>query len=137
VSLRRLAIATLVASAAFAAPAAAHGPDDPGQHGGPERRGTPKHERPAPPPPDATRESKRRAYGLYCQGQSKKHVRGMRGTPFSTCVRAMAKLDRGDTDKPRVACKGLSKRHVRGQRGTPYSRCVSAGERLMRDKADG
>ena len=76
------------------------------------------------------------AYGRYCQGQSKKHVPGMRGTPFSACVRAMAQLHRGTQTDPRAACKDMSKRHVAGQRGTPFSRCVSAGARLLEDKAE-
>lgn len=32
-----------------------------------------------------------RAYGVYCKAQSHKHVAGTKGTPFSQCVRAMAK----------------------------------------------
>jgi hypothetical protein len=32
------------------------------------------------------------AYGKACQGLSKKHVKGQKGTPFSQCVTAMAKL---------------------------------------------
>jgi hypothetical protein len=30
--------------------------------------------------------------GVYCQDQSKKHVAGEKGTPFSRCVSAAAKL---------------------------------------------
>jgi hypothetical protein len=104
----RLAMVTTIAMAVTATPALAEG------DGGPNGR----------------------AYGHHCQGQSKKHVPGMRGTPFSACVRAMAQLDRGRETNPRVACKDLSKRHVAGQRGTPFSRCVSAGARLLEDKAD-
>jgi hypothetical protein len=104
---RRLAIVTTIAMAVTAAPALAEG--DGGPHGN--------------------------AYGRHCQGQSKKHVPGMRGTPFSACVRAMARLDRGTETDPRKACKDMSKRHVAGQRGTPFSRCVSAGARLLEDKA--
>src|SRR5215212_1922369 len=68
------------------------------------------------------------AHGRLCQGQSKKHVRGMRGTPFSTCVRAMAQLDRGTETSAREACEDMTRRHVEGQRRTPYSSCVSAGQ---------
>jgi hypothetical protein len=32
------------------------------------------------------------AYGVYCKGFSKKHVKGTKGTPFSRCVKAMAKV---------------------------------------------
>lgn len=33
-----------------------------------------------------------KAYGRYCQGESKKHVKGEKGTPFSRCVKAAAQL---------------------------------------------
>jgi hypothetical protein len=105
--MRRLAVVTTIAMTVTATPVLADG--DGGQPG--------------------------RAYGRYCQGQSKKHVPGMRGTPFSACVRAMAQLNRGTQTDPRVACKDMSKRHVAGQRGTPFSRCVSAGATLLEDKA--
>lgn len=78
--------------------------------------------------------SKAKAYGFYCQGQSKKHVRGTKGTPFSQCVHAMKALDKGDTASPKKACKSLSKKHVAGTKGTPFSRCVSGGEQLLADK---
>ena len=53
-------------------------------------------------------ESKAKAYGKYCQGQSKKHVAGQKGTDFSRCVTAMAKADRNDSLSAREACKTLS-----------------------------
>jgi hypothetical protein len=74
------------------------------------------------------------AYGFYCQNQSKTHVAGTPGTPFSQCVTAMAKLDKGTTTSPRVACAALSHKHVAGQTGSPFSRCVSAGAKLLQDK---
>ena len=79
---------------------------------------------------------KGRAYGRYCRGQSKKHVKGKKGTPFSRCVKAMARLDDGDVRNPAKACKGLSKKHVKGKKGTPFSRCVSSGARLLKDRHD-
>ena len=33
-----------------------------------------------------------KAFGRLCQGESKKHVAGQKGTPFSQCVSAAAKL---------------------------------------------
>lgn len=36
-----------------------------------------------------------KAYGHYCQGQSKKHVAGQKGTPFSQCIAAMKALNTG------------------------------------------
>jgi hypothetical protein len=39
---------------------------------------------------------------------------GTKGTPFSQCVTAMAKLASGASDSPREACKDLSKKHMKG-----------------------
>jgi hypothetical protein len=78
-----------------------------------------------------------KAYGKYCQGESKKHIKGQKGTPFSQCVTAMAKLDKGKADSARAACRGMSKKHVRGQKGTPYSQCISAAAKLAKDDAGG
>lgn len=76
------------------------------------------------------------AYGRACQSQSKKHVAGQQGTPFSQCVHAMKLLDTGKAKNPAQACKGLSKKHVKGTKGTPYSRCVVAAAKL-RGEHDG
>lgn len=35
---------------------------------------------------------KAKAYGVYCKDQSKKHVKGQKGTAFSRCVNGVAKL---------------------------------------------
>jgi hypothetical protein len=82
-----------------------------------------------PPGPSASAETKAKAYGKNCQGQSKKHVAGQKGTPFSQCVTAMARVATTHTN-PTTACKALSKKHVAGQKGTPYSRCVVAAAKL-------
>jgi hypothetical protein len=74
------------------------------------------------------------APGQYCKAESKKHVKGQKGTPFSVCVTAQAKLRKGTTDSPRAACKAESKKHVKGQKGTPFSVCVKAGAKLLKDK---
>jgi hypothetical protein len=74
------------------------------------------------------------APGQYCKAESKKHVKGLKGTPFSVCVTAQAKLRNGTTDSPRAACNAESEKHVKGQRGTPFSVCVKAGAKLLRDK---
>jgi hypothetical protein len=89
-----------------------------------------------PPGPRASLPAKARAYGRYCQGFSKKHVAGTKGTPFSRCVTAMARLGSNRTDSPRIACRELSKRHVKGQKGTPFSRCVVAGAQLLKDERE-
>jgi hypothetical protein len=86
-----------------------------------------------PPGPSATFELKAKAYGKQCQGQSKKHVAGQKGTPFSQCVTALAKVATGKAN-PTTACKTLSKKHVAGQKGTPYSRCVVAAAKLQKEQ---
>jgi len=72
--------------------------------------------------------SQAKAYGFYCQNQSKTHVAGQKGTPFSQCVTAMAKAAHGAS--PKAACAALSKKHVAGQKGTPFSLCLSAAAKL-------
>ncbi len=84
-----------------------------------------------PPGPSASANTKAKAYGKHCQGQSKKHVAGQKGTPFSQCVTAMAKVATSKTN-PTTACKTLSKKHVAGQKGTPYSKCVVAAAKLQK-----
>ncbi len=84
------------------------------------------------PGPKADHVTKAKAYGKLCQGQSKKHVKGTKGTPFSNCVNAMAKVAKNDEVTPRKACKSLSKKHVKGEKGTPFSRCVVAAQKLKR-----
>jgi hypothetical protein len=59
-------------------------------------------------------------------------VAGHPGTPFSQCVRALAKLAHGKSHSPAQACKAESHRHVKGERGTPFSRCVAAAHKLTR-----
>jgi hypothetical protein len=81
-----------------------------------------------------------KAYGKHCQGQSKKRsdaAPGTKGTPFSQCVVAMAKLATGRTDSPRQACKALSKRRSdapEGMKGTPFSQCAAGGAKLLRQR---
>lgn len=72
--------------------------------------------------------SQAKAYGFYCQNQSKKHIAGEKGTPFSQCVTAMAKAAHGASGK--AACAALSKTHIAGQKGNPFSLCVSAAAKL-------
>jgi hypothetical protein len=105
----------------------AHRPSDPGSQGTSYQPGTPG--------PKASLPAKAKAYGKYCQGESKKHVAGQRGTPFSKCVTAMAKLANGQLDSPRTACKDESKKHVAGRHGTPFSLCVAAGAKLEKDQS--
>lgn len=105
-------VLTILASAALLVPASsALAGDHPGQAQGPKQAKEKKV-------------SKAKAYGKHCQGQSKKHVKGEKGTAFSRCVTAMAKADRNEKLTAREACRTLSKRHVKGEKGTPFSRCV-------------
>jgi hypothetical protein len=85
---------------------------------------------PETPGPGAGLPEKAKAYGRYCQGQSKKHVDGQKGTPFSQCVTAMAKAAHDEKITARQACKGLSKKHVKGVKGTPFSKCVTGVAKL-------
>jgi hypothetical protein len=84
------------------------------------------------PGPGASLPAKAKAYGSYCQNQSKQHVAGQSGTPFSQCVTAMAKLATGTSASPRAACATMSKAHTAGEQGTPFSRCVAAGAKLLK-----
>jgi hypothetical protein len=77
---------------------------------------------------------KGKAYGFYCQGKSRKHVKGEQGTEFSRCVRAMKQADNQDLT-PKQACKDESKKHVKGEKGTAFSRCVKAVAQMQKDKA--
>jgi hypothetical protein len=72
------------------------------------------------------------AYGFFCQGESKTHVAGTPGTPFSKCVTAMAKLASGATTSPKAACASESKKHVAGKTGTAFSLCVAGGAKLLK-----
>ncbi len=87
---------------------------------------------PVTPGPGASLPEKAKAYGVYCQDQSKKHVAGEQGTPFSQCVTAMAKTANNGDLAPGKACKGMSRKHVKGEKGTPFSRCVSAAAKLRK-----
>jgi hypothetical protein len=89
------------------------------------------HSHSSMPGPNASMPAKAKAYGKFCQKESKKHVAGQRGTPFSQCVTAMAKLATGKSKSPGQACKGLSKKHVAGMKGTPFSQCVVAAAHLL------
>jgi hypothetical protein len=120
-----LALATAPASLAVR-------PADPGANGN-----GPKYapEKPDTPGPGAGLPEKAKAYGVYCKDESRKHVKGERGTPFSRCVTAMAKAAKNERMAARKACKGLSKKHVKGEKGTEFSRCVKAAAQVRKDQA--
>lgn len=75
--------------------------------------------------------SKAKRYGKNCLalGESKQHVKGVKGTPFSLCVHAMKMKANDSAKKPGVACKAEKRfaHHTpKGQKGTPFSDCVTA-----------
>jgi hypothetical protein len=119
--------------ALMASPALAHGPGSHRPDGTPNQNAGTLHKQ-GTPGPKAGLPAKAKAYGRYCKGESKKHVKGEKGTPFSRCVTAMAKLAKGQTASPRRACKSESRKHVKGEKGTPFSRCVKGGAKLLRRK---
>jgi hypothetical protein len=86
------------------------------------------------PGPNASLPATAKAYGRFCQGQSKTHLAGTPGTPFSKCVTDMAKLANGSAKNPRTACKDESKKHIAGRPGTPFSLCVSGAAELLKSE---
>lgn len=89
------------------------------------------------PGPKAGLPEKAKAYGRYCQGKSKKHVKGEQGTEFSRCVTTMARAANNGKMPPGRACKGESKKHVKGEKGTAFSRCVKAVAQLRKEEKEG
>jgi hypothetical protein len=85
-----------------------------------------------PAPPEHAK-----AYGKRCQGKSKKHAKGEKGTEFSRCVKALAQAGDHPNMHPRRACKGLSKKHVKGEKGTEFSRCVKEVAQLRKEERGG
>jgi len=131
-----LKFALVVGALALAtAPAAALAvqPTDPGSQGnGPQYA----PDKPETPGPGASLPEKAKAYGVYCRTESRKHVEGEKGTPFSQCVTAMAKAAKNGSLSTSKACKGLSKKHVKGEKGTEFSRCVTAAAKLRKDQKE-
>ena len=72
-----------------------------------------------PQGPPEGKAPKGKAYGYWCRGESKKHVKGQKGTAFSRCVKAMAKAAQNDNLPPGQACKGLSTKHKKARRARP------------------
>jgi len=133
-------VALLVSGLALVvSPAVALASGAPSNPGAPDNQGTQTAAANRPsdtgqPGPGASLPAKAKAYGRYCQNQSKTHVADQKGTPFSQCVTAMAKLASGSTASPKTACAAMSKQHVAGQKGTPFSNCVAAGAKLLKNQ---
>lgn len=132
-----LRIALVVGALSVAAAPAVALATQPAEPGNGHGQAKGPHYTPAPstPGPAAGLPAKAKAYGRYCQGESKEHVKGEKGTAFSRCVTAMAKAAHNDELTPKQACKGLSKEHVKGEKGTPFSRCVVAAAKLRSQQA--
>jgi hypothetical protein len=124
--------ALLATSAMLAAPAAAIA-EGPTYAPAPVHPPHPTHPAHPLPGPKASMAEKIAAYGAKCQKESKKHVKGQKGTPFSQCVTAMAKAASGQSAK--VACKEFSKKHVKGEKGTPFSQCVVKANQVRKEAA--
>ena len=73
---------------------------------------------------------KAKAYGRYCNTESRKHVAGTPGTPFSVCITDMAKMAHQPKMSATAGCKTESKKHVAGSKGTPFSVCVTGAAKL-------
>jgi hypothetical protein len=87
-------------------------------------------------PPAHEKKPKGHAYGFYCKGESKQHVKGTPGTPFSQCVKAAARADHNESLTAREACKTLSKKHVKGTPGTPFSTCIKGVAQMQKEKQE-
>jgi hypothetical protein len=79
--------------------------------------------------------SKAKAYGKYCQDQSKKKAEGQSKSDFAKCVNAMAKAAKSDSTTAREACKALDKKHTKGEKGTPFSRCRVGVAQMRKDES--
>lgn len=90
----------------------------------------PTHPADSTPGPKAPQAELTHAYGVYCRGASKEHKKGEKGTEFSRCVTAAAKVANGESAK--VACQASSKKHEAGQKGTEFSRCIAAANQVRK-----
>lgn len=121
-------VAVALAALAFgAAPAVAIA------SGGGNSKNAPGHNKTTPSTSstsNTSNSSKGKAYGKLCQGASKKHVSGVKGTPFSQCVLSMEKAAHNSRMTAKAACANDSKKHVAGEHGTPYSICLKGVAKL-------
>jgi hypothetical protein len=85
------------------------------------------------PGPKASLPAKAKAYGHYCQGTSKSHTEGSKGTPFSQCVTAMAKAAHSSKISGKQACRSLSHKKANGAKRSDFSTCVNGVAKLRHD----
>jgi hypothetical protein len=95
----------------------------------------PKYENSEHQPQGPKSAPKGHAYGYYCRGESKKHVKGEKGTAFSRCVQAMARANKNENLNAKKACKTLSKKHVKGVKGSPFTKCVQGVNQMRSEEA--
>lgn len=102
----------------------------------------PKYENPEHQPQGPKSAPKGHAYGYYCRGESKKHVKGQKGTAFSLCVRAHKRAANQPDKSAREVCKDLKVKHDRsgrhvphGEKGTAFSRCVKSVAQQRKEEA--
>jgi hypothetical protein len=133
---RIVALGSIVAVGALGAPALAAPPA-----GSPSEA----HKPAATPGPNASPKAKANAYGKFCANQSKKHVAGQKGTPFSQCVTAMAKAAKAakaaeaakaagtevTKPSPAKACATMSKKKVGAEKKSAFSKCVVAAAKVI------
>jgi hypothetical protein len=124
-------VLALTASSALALPT--QPPSNAGTAHAPSSAGT--GQPPSSPGPNASAQSKAKAYGKACANESKTHVAGTPGTAFSKCVTALAKVAHNHAN-PTTACNTLSKKHVAGTPGTPFSKCVSDAAKVQSAQSD-
>jgi len=86
------------------------------------------------PGPKAGLPEQAKAYGRYCQGKSKEHVKGEQGTEFSQCVTNVAQAATHKNMAPGQVCKSKSKKHAKGEKGTEFSRCVKEVNEFRKKK---
>ena len=96
----------------------------------------PEETQPPPPPPQPATVPAAPAHplGYYCKDESKRHLRGSKGTPFSRCVTALGRLRDGTESSPREACASLSRKRFPGMKRTPFAVCVAGGRALLADR---
>ncbi|MFL5897726.1 MAG: hypothetical protein ACJ76D_04595 [Solirubrobacterales bacterium] len=82
------------------------------------------------------------AYGYWCRGESKKHVKGEKGTAFSRCVLAHKRAANQPNLTAKQVCKTLRPKHDRsgrhiphGEKGTAFSRCVKTVAQQRKEEA--
>lgn len=136
--MRSIKIALLAGALVLAAvPAFAVATPGNGKGNGPEKGTGPEY---APgqqaPGPGAPLPEKAKAYGRYCKTESRKHVAGQKGTPFSQCVTAVAQAKHDETKTAREACKALSRKHAKGVAGTPFSKCVKGVAQMRKEQRE-